>query len=169
MEGGNATQIPPVETNDGETNAASNIGVATTNPKIKKGGFKGKKPKSQFGGKTQKKFKTFIAYTQQQQTNDTNQYNNPASDDEMVVDSAAQPAVVEIGALSGRGNSKRQRLDDNWRTSRAIQSREKKIEEGKKQRADYERMDNSFSYSTTNNAIRSSQRYFRMPLGLVLA
>ena len=62
MEGGNADQIPVVERNNGETNAASNIGVgaATTNPKIKKGGFKGKKPKSQFGGKTQEKSKTLI-------------------------------------------------------------------------------------------------------------
>ena len=34
---------------------------------------------------------------------------------------------------------------------------------------DCERMDVSFSYSTTNNAIRSSQRYFKMPSGLVFA
>jgi hypothetical protein len=137
MEGGNAAQIPPVETNDGETNAASNIGAATTNPKIKKGGFKGKKPKSQFGGKKQKKSKTFIAYTQQQQTHDINP-DNPASGDEMEVDTEAQPPVIEIGALLG--GSKRKRKDDNWRISRAVQSREKKIEGAKKQRGDDKKM-----------------------------
>lgn len=54
----------------------------------------------------------------------------------MEVDSEVQPPVIEIGALSGRGNRKRKRQDDHWRTNGEVQSREKKIDAAQKQIAD---------------------------------
>ena len=79
--------------------------------------FNFKRKRNQFGQKSQKASSTWLTYK-------TATGNNPVLEDKMSV-------VLSTGPVPTK-QSKKNRLDDTWRSNRALQTKEKQMEKAKK-------------------------------------